>query len=99
VTVRFVAEAEAELDEAATYYAAQQSDLGADFVSEIREALLRIEAISKGLAIYRAAGSAVSPASVPFGLLYAELESEIVIVAVMHLHRRPDYWKDRDAQP
>ena len=31
----------------------------------------------------------------PFGLLFRDLEEEIVVIAVMHLHRDPDYWKMR----
>ena len=31
----------------------------------------------------------------PYGVVYVPRESEIVIVAVMHLHRRPGYWKKR----
>ena len=40
---------------------------------------------------------ALSPEAVslrfPYGLLYRLLEWEIVVLAVMHLHRKPDYWK------
>jgi hypothetical protein len=31
----------------------------------------------------------------PYGLVYEVSGEEIVIVAVMHLHRRPGYWRDR----
>jgi len=31
----------------------------------------------------------------PYGILYKEEESQIVIVAVMHLRRRPGYWRNR----
>ncbi len=31
----------------------------------------------------------------PYGILYSEEESGIYIIAVMHLHRFPDYWKHR----
>ena len=31
----------------------------------------------------------------PFGILYAEEGEELFIVAVMHLHRDPGYWKHR----
>ena len=31
----------------------------------------------------------------PYGLLYAVEADRIIVVAVMHLHRRPGYWKDR----
>ncbi len=31
----------------------------------------------------------------PYEILYAEEDKEIFIVAVMHLHRDPEYWKHR----
>jgi toxin ParE2 len=31
----------------------------------------------------------------PYGLIYAMDNSDIVVLAVAHLHRRPDYWRDR----
>ena len=31
----------------------------------------------------------------PYGILYRIAENEIRIMAVMHLHRKPAYWKDR----
>jgi hypothetical protein len=34
----------------------------------------------------------------PYGLLYHCPEPDwIKVVAVMHLHRKPDYWRDRTA--
>lgn len=31
----------------------------------------------------------------PYGLIYAIDKDDIVVLAVAHLHRRPDYWRDR----
>jgi hypothetical protein len=31
----------------------------------------------------------------PFGILYVATVDEIVVLAVMHLRRRPGYWQDR----
>jgi mRNA-degrading endonuclease RelE of RelBE toxin-antitoxin system len=31
----------------------------------------------------------------PYGLIYAIDRGDILIVAVAHAHRRPDYWRDR----
>jgi hypothetical protein len=30
-----------------------------------------------------------------FGVLFRELPNRVVVVAVMHLHREPGYWKNR----
>jgi hypothetical protein len=34
----------------------------------------------------------------PYGLVYVETGSDIIILAVMHLHRRPGYWNERLGQ-
>ncbi len=31
----------------------------------------------------------------PYGVLYSEEATGIFVIAVMHLHREPDYWKHR----
>jgi hypothetical protein len=31
----------------------------------------------------------------PFGIIYQIIEKQIVVIAVMHLHKKPDYWKKR----
>ena len=31
----------------------------------------------------------------PFGIIYTIIEQDIIIVAVMHLNKQPDYWKKR----
>jgi toxin ParE1/3/4 len=31
----------------------------------------------------------------PFGVLFRDLPKKIAIVAIMHLHCDPDYWKSR----
>ncbi len=31
----------------------------------------------------------------PYGVLYSEDQEKILIIAIMNLHRHPDYWKQR----
>jgi len=33
----------------------------------------------------------------PYGILYVPEQNQILIIAVMHLHRQPGYWQDRTA--
>jgi hypothetical protein len=35
------------------------------------------------------------PGRFPYGLIYALDDGDILVLAVAHLHRRPDYWRDR----
>jgi toxin ParE2 len=31
----------------------------------------------------------------PYGVIYAIESGDIVVLAIAHLHRKPDYWRDR----
>jgi len=31
----------------------------------------------------------------PYALIYTVLDQVLIITAVMNLHRKPDYWRDR----
>jgi hypothetical protein len=92
VRVRFLAEAEGELDSTVAYYNSQLSGLGAEFATEVSNSVARIEEYPKAWQLLGSRVRRYRLSRFPYGLVYIELESEIVILAVMHLHRRPDYW-------
>ena len=98
MSVRFLPPAEAELDEAVSYYNAQSAGLGAEFVSEIREGLARIEQFPQAWQLLGERGRRYRLRRFPYGLVYVEAGSDIIVLAVMHLHRRPGYWKERLGQ-
>jgi hypothetical protein len=96
VKVRFLAEAEAELADAVAHYDGLLPGLGAEFALEVRNGLSRIKRYPKA---WQLLGRRVRRYRLsPYGLVYAPLGLEIVILAVMHLHREPDYWKRRTTQ-
>ncbi len=93
--VRFHPEAEFEMIEAASYYESQQSDLGRRFLVSVQDS---INLIMLNPRLYPAVELDVRRCltkTFPFGVLFRERSDEIVIMAVMHLHRDPDYWKNR----
>lgn len=87
--------AEAELRAAARYYNAELPGLGLDFAEEFAQVLKRILAHPQ----------AGSPAGIgirrqllrrfPFSVFYLIEGTVIVILAVAHHSRKPDYWKKR----
>jgi hypothetical protein len=93
VTIRFLAEAEAELDGAVAYYDSQLSGLGADFAAEVQRGIARIAEYPRAWQLIGRRVRRYRLNRFPYGLVYVELQSEIVVLAVMHLHRRPDYWR------
>jgi len=98
VTVRFLAEAEAELATAVAHYDALLPGLGAELALEVRDGLARIKEYPKAWQLFGRRARRYRLSRFPYGLVYAELQSEIVVLAIMHLHRKPDYWKERLAQ-
>ena len=93
--VVLLAPAEEELGEAARYYESHAPGLGSDFLSEIRHATDRIAANPE-------AGTSLSAhlrrrlvRRFPYGILYRIDPQEIIVLAVMHLHRQPGYWQER----
>jgi len=96
---RFHPEAESEMIEAAAWYEAQQTDLGKRFLTCVQDTLKRVEL---NPALYPVVDDDVRrclTSTFPFGVMFRIKEDMIVIIAVMHLHRDPDYWKNRTRDP
>ena len=97
--LRFHPEAESEMIETAAWYEAQQTDLGRRFLTCVQDALNRVEL---NPTLYPVVDNDVRrclTSTFPFGVLFRFKEDTIVIMAVMHLHRDPGYWKNRTLDP
>jgi plasmid stabilization system protein ParE len=97
VNVRILLAAEDELVEAANWYEDRQPGLGERFLDEYQAAVLRILAAATSFARIettrlkrdiRRCRLNVFPYYVPFELT----EGEILILAIAHSKRRPNYW-------
>jgi toxin ParE2 len=95
LTVRFLVEAERELDEAVAFYEFQRPGLGTEFAAAVRQGLTHIAQFPEGWHPLTPHIRRYRLVRFPYGLIYAPLPEEILIVAVMHLHRRPGYWVNR----
>jgi toxin ParE1/3/4 len=93
--VRLHPEAETEMSEAAAYYEAQQGDLGKRFLAAIQDATNSILINPRLHPVVDLDVRRCLTKVFPFGVLFRIEPGEIVIVAVMHLARHPDYWKHR----
>ena len=87
--------AEQEMTEAAQFYASRAEHLGAIFLSEVEVALRRICSRPALCPMIRSGIRRKMLLRFPYAILYREDPDEIVVLAIMHLHRRPGYWKDR----
>ena len=93
--VRFLLPAELELMDGTTYYEAQAHGLGASFLAARELAVKDIAARPECWPIVRAPIRRRLIRRFPYGLLYRDDPDEIVVLAVMHLRRQPDYWLHR----
>jgi plasmid stabilization system protein ParE len=95
VTVRFLDIAESELDDAVRWYQTQAPGLGDAFLLEVLAAASRIARYPEAWHVLEQGIRRCRLTRFPYGLIYAVDKDDVVVLAVAHLHRRPDYWRDR----
>ncbi len=93
--VHYLSPAEWEMVQAARYYEAQVPNLGYDFLSEIHRAVKSIEDNPEAAPNIKGSIRRRIIRRFPYAILYQIDPSEIVILAIMHQHRGPDYWHGR----
>ena len=97
--IRFHPEAESEVIDAAVWYEAQQTTLGKRFITSVQDALNRIELNPELYPIVESDVRRCLTSTFPFGVLFRVRLDMLQIMAVMHLSRHPDYWKNRRFEP
>ena len=80
---------------AAVWYEQQARGLGGAFLDRIEQAVEFVRTNPKACAADEDGFRCKLLRQFPFGLVYSIDADETVVLAVMHLHRKPDYWKDR----
>ena len=93
----FHPEAEKEFIQTIDYFEDQQRELGLDFSVEVYKTIQRIKLNPRSWTKISPTIRRALLKRYPFGVLYHfdHDRSHIFIVAVMHLRREPDYWKER----
>lgn len=93
--VRLLAPAELELDDAVAYYDAQLAGLGNAFLLEFGRCVGLIQRHPQGWHPLADGIRRCRLVRFPYAIVYVQDAGGIVVLAVMHLHRRPEYWRDR----
>jgi plasmid stabilization system protein ParE len=94
-SVEFHPEAQDEFISGAEFYERQTEGLGLDFILTVQHTYERLlEFPASGPPFGRRPRRLLVP-KFPYGLLYRVEPERIYIIAVMHLHRRPGYWRSR----
>ena len=88
-------EADLELEAAALWYERQQRGLGEDFLLEFERTLRRVLEDPLRWRIFHKSNRKLNFDRFPFAIVYSVERDAIWLKAVMHLHRRPFYWKGR----
>lgn len=91
----FHPEAEVEFLQAIAYYEVCETGLGLDFSSEVHATIQRILAFPNAWQLLDGDIRRALVHRFPYGVLYAVEENRIWLVAVMNLHRQPEYWQER----
>lgn len=92
---QFLSAAEEEMIAAALFYEAVAVGLGSDFLDDVQQAI-------DGLRQYPKSGVEVAVGlrrallyRFPFSVIYAVEADGILVIAVAHARRRPNYWRSR----
>jgi len=93
--VRFHPKAAEELEAAASYYEGKRLGLGALFTAEAKKTKDRIVELPTAAREVRESIRHRSIHRFPYVLYYSAEEGEILVVAVAHKRRRPEYWAER----
>lgn len=97
IPVEFHPEAAAELEASARFYDQQQSGLGERFLAAIEFALAGVvDSPSTWPVLERDVRRRLSRVF-PYAILYSIEPDRIFVLAVMHCHQMPGYWRNRVA--
>jgi plasmid stabilization system protein ParE len=99
VTYRLVLrrQAKADIREAARWYERQRVGLGRAFVQQVNALLDRVRLNPMQYQIVHREVRRAIPRRFPYGVFYRIDGSEVVVFAVVDLHRDPSIWQDREA--
>ena len=93
--IEFLPPAKSELDDAVKYYNLQAKGLGDRYKQEAKETINRIS-------VFPTAWQEVKPEirrcimhKFPYNIYYSIQDDIILILAIAHQHRKPDYWIGR----
>ena len=91
--VRFLEVARSELLQANQYYASYSAAAADRFRRDMRSALRRMTAHPEAWHPLDGRFRRCQLTRFPYGVIYEQVGDELMIVAVAHLHREPDYWR------
>lgn len=95
MNIKYLELAKLEFHDAISYYEKEQSGLGKRFEDNIKASISRIKVSPKLYPVLKYEVRKCTLHKFPFNVLYALKEEHIVVIAIAHQHRKPDYWVER----
>ena len=95
MTLRFYPGALQEYQAAVEHYESRQVGLGARFIQAIEDALDSVRDAPDRWPVLEQDVRRRLVRVFPYALLYTVEADHVLILAVMHCHRRPGYWRSR----
>jgi plasmid stabilization system protein ParE len=89
------AEAEVEIFEAALRYEREKSGLGLRFEADLERMFARLADNPLQFPQLEAEARRALLRRFPYGVFFTVVADVVTVLAVLHLHRHPDTWKDR----
>jgi len=95
---RLVVQPQSDLDiqAAAVWYEDQRSGLGSRFLDELDLVFQRIKDNPQQFPRVEGDAQRALLRHFPYGVYFLVESEEIIVLAVLHLHREPDMWKSRN---
>jgi len=93
--IKYLKLAKLEFDDSKYYYELQQKGLGKSFENEVRDSISRIKRFPNS---YQKIFNEIRRCTLhkfPHNILYIQQKDYILIIAIAHQHRKPDYWVGR----
>lgn len=97
MTVKILDEAQQDLETAVDYYNEESPGLGYEFADEFYHTIDRIADNPDAWHPISKRTRRCLTHRFPFAVIYQKRETILLILAVMHLRRHPDFWKGRTA--
>ncbi len=94
--VVFTSFAKSELEEATAFYELEYKGLEKRFKQEVKKSIKRIIEYPKVYSIERGDIRKCLLHKFPYKILYSVEDNHILVIAIAHLHRKPNYWIERE---
>lgn len=95
MNTRFLEGASSDIDDAFLWYEDQVVGLGYAFLAAVTDAVLLIEAHPVGFPVVRGSLRRCLLSRFPYSLFYSIEDGEILVAAVAHMRRAPEYWRKK----